>query len=210
MTRVGPQVLSPLMKRNGLCHYAARLLECIETAAREVDANLPAWFVDHAISNWPASAADVQPSLYRTLTALYFDTCGPESRPLVRGRLVGHVAESLLQLTADASAAVCLSHVEICGRLMDDDYAVAGHELVANMECLAKGLAAVHRTHRDYGCVDRADRLLRRLIDGGGGSGGRGHERRPMVSEACRLSVMEVLAADRLRTMGELVIENEF
>lgn len=189
------------MKRNGLCHYAARLRKCFQTAARYVDAQLPERFVDDAIGNWPASVSDV-PSLCRTLAALYFDTCGPKSRPLVRGRLVGHVAEKLRQLAADSSAAVCLAYAEICGRLMDEE--VAGCDHVADMERVAEGLTAVHTKHRDYGCVERADRLLRRLIDGGS------EGRRPMVGDACRLTVIEVLASDRLRTMDERLIDNEF
>lgn len=203
-------MLSPLMKRNGLCHHAALLLECFETATREVDADLPACFVDHAIDNWPVSAADVPPYC-RTLAALYFETCGPGSRPLVRGRLVGHVADRLRRLTADASpsVAVCLAYVEICGRLIDDGMAVGPHdrEHVADMERVVEGLTAVHGTHMDYGCVDRADRLLRRLIRGAGGGG---HAPRPMVGDGCRLSVVEVLAGDRLRAMYEHVIDGEF
>lgn len=188
------------MMRNGLCHYADRLHECFETAARKVDADLPAVFVGYAIDHWSAAVADV-PSLCRTLAALYFDVCDAESRSRVRGRLTGHTAGRLLRSSTEAVAAggassvSCRAYVDFCGRLIDDVSAADA----GSLDRVAEALVAVYRTHPAYDCVDSAGRLLRRLIGG-----------RRLVSDAIRIAAMEVLVEDRLRAMNENLVDTAF
>lgn len=193
------------MTRLGLCHYAGRLHECIETAAREVDVDLLVYFVDYVIGHWSVATADV-PSLCRTLAALYFDVFGPVRRRQMRGGVVGHVAGRLQVANAtddDASVAVaaCRAYVEFFGRLIDDvvDNDGQTHD---DMERVAYALIAVHQTHRDYQCVEHVDRLLKKLISGSGG--------RRLIGDDCRLAVMEVLVEDRLRKMTENLVDNTF
>jgi len=177
-----------------LCHYAGRLHECLVTAAAHAD--LSTRFVDYAIGHWPATGADDVPSACRTLTALYFDDAfGPERRRRVRGRLVDLVAGRLRRAAMDgdaSSVAACRAYVDFFRRLIDDDRDDDDDE---DVERAAEALVAVHRTHPDYYCVHHTDRLLRRLVGGDG--------RRRSVRDACRLTVMEALVEDRLRTMTE-------
>lgn len=198
--------MSPLIKRNGLCHYAGRLQECFETATREVDAGLGAFFVDNVIEQWWASAADV-PSLCRTLAALYFEACGAEEKRQTRQRVVAHMGGCLLKAAAVAvldgmTVAACQAYAEFCGRLIDDAVANEGQTCGEGdaMERMAEGLIAVHRDHGDYDCVDHAGRLLRRLVS----------EERCLVGDVYRLAVLQVLVEDRPRTMTEKLVDNTF
>jgi len=205
------QVLSPLIKSKGLCHYAGRLHECFETAIREVDNGLGASFVDNAIDQWSASAADV-PSLCRTFSALYFEACGPKERRQTRQRVVGHVGSCLLRAAAVAvvdvtTVAACQAYVKLCDRLIDDDdeATVAANERQKcadsdTLEHVAVGLIAVHRHHSDYDCVHHAGHLLRRLVSG----------ERCLVGDTCRLAVLSVLVEDRPRTMTKHLVDNTF
>eukprot|EP00102_Acyrthosiphon_pisum_P007986 XP_003243941.1 PREDICTED: uncharacterized protein LOC100572390 isoform X2 [Acyrthosiphon pisum] len=200
------KVLSPLIKRNGLCHYAGRLHECFETAVRKVDAGLGVFFVDNTIDQWWASAADV-PSLCRTLAALYFEACGPEERRQTRQSVIGHVGGCLLKAAAVAvvdctTVAACQAYAEFCGRLIDDAAANEGQTCGDGdaMERLAEGLIAVHRDHDDYDCVEHAGRLLRRLVS----------DERCLVGSVCRLVVLQVLVEDRPRMMTENLVDNTF
>lgn len=189
------------MTRNGLCHYEDRLRQCVETAARLVDADLPASLVDSAVADWTAeSAADV-PALCRTLATLCFDVAGPRCRRrrrAARDRAAGHVAGRLSQTAADHSttAAACRAYVEFCGRLIDNAAAVGDERNCDGGACavctdrVAEALVAVYRNHRDYEYVDRAGQLLRRLIGGGGGG------QRGLVGDVCRTAVVEALVAD--------------
>jgi len=199
------------MKRNGLCHYAGRLHECFETAIRDVDSGLGALFVDDAIDQWSASAADV-PSLCRTFSALYFEACGPKEREQTRQRVVGHVGGCLLKAAAVAVAddgptvAACQAYAKLCGRLIDDGEATAAANEWQKcgdsdaMERVAEGLIAVYRDHCDYECVQHAGHLLRRLVSG----------QRCLIGDACRLAVLRVLVEDRPRTMTENLVDNTF
>ncbi|KAL5245329.1 hypothetical protein ACI65C_012739 [Semiaphis heraclei] len=199
-------VLCPLIKRKELCHYAGRLHECFETAIREVDSGLGVLFVDNAIDQWSASAADV-PSLCRTFSALYFEACGPKERRQTHHRVVGHVGGCLLRAAAAAvmdgtTVAACQAYAKLCDRLIDDDddeAAVDANDRDA-MERVAEGLIAVHRYHGDYDCVHHAGHLLRRLISG----------ERCLVGDACRLAALSVLVEDRPRTMTENLVDNTF
>lgn len=205
--------MSGLMTRNGLCHYESRLRECAETAARRVDADLPASLVDRAVADWTAeSAADV-PALCRTLATLCFDVGGPRCRRrrrAVRDRAARHVAGRLSQTAADHSTTVaaCRAYAEFCGRLIDDVAAVGGERNCDDGVCevctdrVAEALLAVYRNHRDYVCVDRAGQLLRRLIGGGG--------QRSLVGDACRTAVMETLIVDRLRALTDNLVDDTF
>lgn len=202
------QVLSPLMNRIGLCHYAGRMHECFETAARQVDADLLPWFVDHAIRHWSVATADV-PSLCRTLAALYFDVFGPEWRQRTRGGVVDHVAGRLqVANVADGdttTVAACRAYVEFFGRLIDDAVANDTRKYDDSMDRVADALVTVHRTHRDYHCVEHTGRLLKRLISAGDGGGGW-----RLIGDDCRLAAMEALVEDRLRTMTENLVDNTF
>lgn len=196
------------MMRNGLCHYADRLHECFETAARKMDAVSPAVFVGYAIDHWSAAVADV-PSLCRTLAALYFDVCDAESRSRVRGRLVGHMAARLQRSSFEAvavgggaSSVSCRAYVDFCGWLIDDvsaAEAVRDNGGADSLDRVAEALVAVYRTHPVYDCVDSAGRLLRRLIGG-----------RRLVGDAIRIAAMEVLVEDRLRAMNENLVDTAF
>lgn len=199
---------------NGLCHYAEQLHKCIETAGREVDAKLPAWFVEYAVGHWPATAAHA-PTLCRTLAVLFFDACGPQCRRRVRDRVVTLVIGRLLAAAASADVdsaeftAACREYVGFCGRLIDD-VSVAARERNdfddggrSSAEHLAGALVAVYLAHRDYDCVNEAGRLLRRLI----GKDGRG---RRLVSDACRVTVLEALVEDRPWAMTEDLVDNAF
>ncbi|VVC39951.1 Protein phosphatase 2A, regulatory B subunit, B56,Armadillo-type fold [Cinara cedri] len=187
-------VLTPLIKRNELCHFAGQLHECFETAARKVDVGLSVRFVGDAIDNWSSAAADV-PTLCRTLAALYFDVCDDESRSRVRGRVVGHVAGCLLTSVAaaaaadgdGASSAACRAYVDFTGLLIDD-VSTAGAGAAGGLDRMAGALVAVHRTNRGNDCVDVTGRLIRRLIGVNDG--------RCLVGDGIRVAVMEVLLAE--------------
>lgn len=198
------------MTRNGLCHYERRLRQCAETAARLVDADLSASLVDRAVADWTAeSAADV-PALCRTLAALCFDVGGPRCRRrwrATRDRAAGHVAGRLSQAAADhsATAAACRAYVRFCGRLIDSATAVGDERDCdddVGTDRVAEALVAVYRNRRDYECVDRAGRLLRRLIGGGG--------QRSLVGDVCRTAVMEALVVDRLRALTDDLVDDTF
>lgn len=204
-------MLSPLIKQNGLCHFADQLHECFVTAARVVNVNLSSRFVEYTIDNWRVAAADV-PSLCRTLAALYFDACGPESARRVRNLVVSHVTACLTAAASGspqssaAAAAECQAYVEFCGRLIDEPKFNDCDDDAAPAERVAEALVAVHRNHGHYDCVEYAERLLKRLI-GIGSDGGE----RCLVGHACRLSVMESLIEhDRLRKTTESLIDNTF
>lgn len=171
-----------------------------------MDSGLGVLFVDNAIDQWSASAADV-PSLCRTFSALYFEACGPKERRQTHHRVVGHVGGCLLRAAAAAvmdgtTVAACQAYAKLCDRLIDDDddeAAVDANDRDA-MERVAEGLIAVHRYHGDYDCVHHAGHLLRRLISG----------ERCLVGDACRLAALSVLVEDRPRTMTENLVDNTF
>lgn len=210
------QVSSRLMKRNGLCHYADRLHECIVTAASVVDADLPALIVDSVVDGcWSTSAANV-PSLCRTLASLYFEAYRPRcplKRKRVRDTVVGHVtgrllAAATLELVDRTAVDACRACAEFCGRLIDDVAAGSDARVSDGRDCMgrvAEVLVFVYRNHRNYECVDHAGRLLRKLIGGGAGVSGQ-----CLVGDACRMAVMEALVKDRLQTMTDDLIDNTF
>lgn len=201
------------MTRNGLCHYEGRLRQCAETAARLVDADLPASLVDRAVADWTADSAADAPALCRTLATLCFGAGGPRCRRrrrAARDRMAGHVAGRLSQTAVDRSTTVaaCRAYVEFCGRLIDNAAAVADERDCDDGVCavcvdrMAEALVAVYRNHRDYECVDRAGQLLRRLI------GGDGH--RSLVGDVCRTAVMEALVVDQLRALTDNLVDDTF
>lgn len=199
-------MLSPLIKRNGLCHFADQLHECFVTAARVMDANLPSRFVEYAIDNWRVAASNM-PSLCQTLAVLYFDVCSPESARRIRNLVVTHITGCLTAVANgehQSSTAACQAYVEFCGRLIDEPKCNDDYDMIL-MERVAEALVAVHRNFGHYDCVKYAERLLRRLIgvcsDGG----------QSLIGEACRLFVMESLIKhDQLRAKTENLIDNTF
>jgi hypothetical protein len=198
-------VLSPLIKRNGLCHYAGQLHMCFKTAVREVDADLGAWFVDKVIDHWSVSTAEV-PLLCQTLAELYFQACGPEGRRQTRQNVVRHMVGCLLTaavIVVDGmTVAACLAYTEFCDLLINDASANDWRKCDNGeaIGCVAKGLIAVYRDHVDYNCVKHAGHLLRRLVS----------DERCLVDDSCRLTILQVLTEDRLQTMIENLIDNTF